>query len=120
MAMEVRGEKGFQVGIVLNDLGIAHRKLGDLPKAEAAGRRALQILAPIFGDQHPTTGAVLATLGRTLAAAGKNDEALAALEKALAIEVAARGDDGGGAKRLAGDIAELRRKMGLQERKIGS
>lgn len=120
MAMEARGEKGYQVGVVLNDLGLAYRKSGELERAEAAGRRALAILGPIFGEDHPITGMALATLGRTLAARGKNEEALNRLEKALAIETAARGKDGDGAQRLAGDVAELRRKLGWQERETGS
>jgi Flp pilus assembly protein TadD len=62
---------------VQHNLGLAYRKKGDLPKAEAAFRKAAE-LDPKFAEPH-------GALSVMLAGAGKRDEALAEAEKAVAL-----------------------------------
>jgi tetratricopeptide (TPR) repeat protein len=82
-----------ELGATLTDLGTFYYRRGELGKAEATQRRAIDVLARSDDPAHPDQGIALNNLANTLADLGNTKEARALYRKALDIRVAALGPD---------------------------
>jgi tetratricopeptide (TPR) repeat protein/tRNA A-37 threonylcarbamoyl transferase component Bud32 len=82
-----------ELGATLTDVGTFYYRRGELGKAEAMQRRAIDVLARSDDPAHPDQGSALNNLANTLADLGNTKEARALYKKALDIRVAALGPD---------------------------
>ncbi len=83
-------ERVAEVLAMLADLDEAEGKKDD---AIRRSRASLRIMELVYGDGHPLVAAALGDLGGLLDAPGELDEGAALIERAIAINVAVRGDD---------------------------
>ncbi len=74
------------------NLSVIHHQLGDIDAAVSAAQRSLELFEAIYGDQHPEVGAASRRVAMTLTYAGRHEESLAMLERALSITRATYGD----------------------------
>jgi tetratricopeptide (TPR) repeat protein len=101
------GDEHPKVAASLYNLGVVARKLGDLATAEAAHREAVTIREASFGSDHPLVARALMGLGDDLIAMRRAHEAIAPLERALAIQGQGKGDP----TRLADTRSSLARAL---------
>ena len=88
-----RGDDHRDLVPMYNALGITLSNQGDLTRAIAAVRRAIEIMDAGDDRDGPIYPAVLNTLSRLLAKSGDDDEAVATLERAVQAMLAVRGPD---------------------------
>jgi len=124
------GPEHPNVGVVANNLGDAALRLGDHLAAAAHHGRAREIFSASFGDEAPPLAYPLTGLGESLLARGQAREAVALLERALALRdpgsptdlartrlalaraLALAGEPGGRAVTLAGEARDALAEAG--------
>ncbi len=89
---EAIAEKDEVVSVLLNNLGLAWRDLGDAKKAIGFYEQALQIVRAVFGDQHPNVARIYNNLGLAWSALGDAKKAIGFYDQALQIDRAVFGD----------------------------
>jgi serine/threonine protein kinase/tetratricopeptide (TPR) repeat protein len=85
-------ERPTVIADILNNIGVAHDRLGDYEAALDYYERALEARR-FLGEGHPDVGNGLGNVGIALSSVGRWREAVAALEEGLAITEAALGVD---------------------------
>jgi serine/threonine-protein kinase len=87
------GSEHLLVIDVLNNIGVAHDRMGHYREALAYYERALDARRHQFGDAHPTTANALGNVGATHLNLGRYGEAIAELEQAVATYESAFGPE---------------------------
>lgn len=89
---EAISQKDGGIGVLLNDLGLTYRALGDAYKAIEYYEKALEIDLKVFGDQHPKIAIRYNNLGGAYRGLGDALKAIKYYEKALEIDLNVFGD----------------------------
>lgn len=92
-ARRTYGPDDERVGDVLGMLSDLDEAEGKRDDAIRRSRESLRIMEGVYGDAHPVVAAALGDLGTLLAQPDKLEEGAALIERAIAINVAARGPD---------------------------
>ena len=110
---ELYPDRSAAVGRSLGALAVAWSRLGQLERAEEAGRQALAILAERLGDRHYEVGVAMGNLALTVSEAGRVEESVDLARRFLAIAEEARGPAAKGtvlgAVNLANDLVRTGR-----------
>ena len=80
---ELFGERHPDTAAAFNNVGLTHGALGDHQRALEYQEKALAILRELFGDLHPATALCADNVARSLANAGRRDDAFQLLEEFL-------------------------------------
>jgi tetratricopeptide (TPR) repeat protein len=99
----------FQQGVSLANLGSVHMARGDIVRAEAMFRRALEIYTQVLPAGHVNFGIAQAKLGRALLRQKRTIEAATALQEAEQILSRQPGPESTWLKATREDLAQLRK-----------
>jgi tetratricopeptide (TPR) repeat protein len=89
---EAISQKDENISVLLNNLGITYRDLGEANKAIEYYEKSLEIDLKVFGDQHPKVAIRYNNLGSAYNDLGNANKAIEYLEKSLEIDLKVFGD----------------------------
>ena len=106
------GEGNPRTAILLNNLGMQQRSLGNLPEAEKTMRQSVALYTKIYDPNHQEVASSLQNLALVLTERGKYDEAVKGYNKAISILQKKLGPDHPTTLTAKGNLGQLYTELG--------